>query len=214
MCKPHSCGEWRCRAHCKCNAPPAPRMRAAQIEAPSPPQPLAIRIPSGRPAAEHTDIYYNDNAWWGRCIGEIGQASIVLIGSYMYDDATLHAKLLARLRGRLAFTCDIIVDKQTYEARSCPGEYTKLHELKAAGASVYLCSGDLNVAVEIFGRNAVVGYFHVKAIAIDGKIAYHGSANFTKSSRKNVECVARYVGKPALDMFKGLGGSRDTGEII
>ncbi len=43
---------------------------------------------------------------------------------------------------------------------------------------------------DLFDPNALPGYFHVKAIAIDRKIVYHGSSNLTKSSRKNVELVA------------------------
>ena len=95
------------------------------------------------------------------------------------------------------------------DERACHGECTRLKELKDAGASVYLCSGDIEVARSLFGRNALVGYFHVKAISIDGKIAYQGSANFTRSSRKNTECVARYVGKPAKDLCLGLASSRN-----
>ena len=168
---------------------------------------LVLDIP--RPTvAKHTDVTYNDNAGWDRCVEELEDASFALRGSYMYDDAELHAKLLRRLNGRRHFSCGILVDKQTYDTRGCIGELSRLTELKAACASIYNCSGNLIVARDIFGPNALAAYFRVKAIRSDGNVAYHVPANSTSNSRKNVECVTRYVGAPEKDLCKGLSASR------
>jgi hypothetical protein len=75
----------------------------------------------GRPADTHVDVYYDDNVWWGRCIDEVKVATFVLLGSYMYDDEALHQTLLSKLGPRRNFSCNILVDRQSYEGNGCRG---------------------------------------------------------------------------------------------
>jgi phosphatidylserine/phosphatidylglycerophosphate/cardiolipin synthase-like enzyme len=159
------------------------------------------------------DVYYDDNGWWDRVVGEIKGASSVVLGSYLYDDEELHAVLLKRLKPKNStFTCVVLVDQQSYEERACKGELAKLQELQSAGAQVFSCSG--HSGKDIFGPKALPGFFHVKAIAIDRKIVYCGSSNLTKSSRKNVELVTRMVGPPALAVLQGLAKSQSSGHHL
>ena len=46
------------------------------------------------------------------------------------------------------------------------------------GAKVYLCKGQ--DGREEFGANAHWGNMHMKAVVLDGRVAYTGSANFTR----------------------------------
>ena len=159
------------------------------------------------------EVYYDDNGWWDRMIGEIQKASNVVLGSYLYDDQELHETLLKRLKTKKGnFTCAIVVDRQSYDERSCRSELSRLQALKLAGAQIFTCSG--HDGKDIFGPKALPGFFHVKAIAIDHKIVYCGSSNFTKSSRKNVELVTRLVGPPTAKVVNGLHMSKFKGVLV
>ena len=230
------CHEWRCKQHCRCGrngwatgrhaarvfgaalpgavVPVAAAAAAAAAPVPPPPPPPPFCPgPVGKPMKTDVDVYYDDNSWWDLVVGEIKYASNVVLGSYLYDDEKLHAVLLKRLEPKNSkFTCVVLVDQQSYEERACRGQLAKLQELKSAGAQVFSCSG--HSGKDIFGPKALPGFFHVKAIAIDRKIVYHGSSNLTKSSRKNVELVTRMVGPPALAIFQGLAKSQYHGRRL
>ena len=48
------------------------------------------------------------------------------------------------------------------------------------GAKVYLCKG--HDGREEFGASAHWGNMHMKAVVLDGRVAYSGSANLTRSA--------------------------------
>jgi len=232
-----SCREWRCKTHCRCGrnnwakgrhaarvfgaaitgrsaagiapAAPAPGVAVPVLSPPPPPCPG----PVGRPVKTDVAVYYDDNGWWDLVVGEISEASSVILASYLYDDEQLHSALVRRLKHQKGkFSCVVLVDEQCYKERTCRGELAKLKELISAGAQVFSCSGQSGK--DLFGPKALPGYFHIKAIAIDGKIVYHGSSNLTKSSRKNVELVTRMVGSPALAVVQGLSKSQASGHRL
>ena len=53
------------------------------------------------------------------------------------------------------------------------------------GATVYLCKGQ--DGREEFGANAHWGNMHMKAIVLDARVAYTGSANLTRRKRRAFE---------------------------
>ena len=75
------------------------------------------------------------------------------------------------------------MDAANNDARSAVHQRPRLLELQKLGGEVYLCSGD--------GR---FGSLHAKALVMDSRIAYSGSANYTFKSQSNIEVVVRLVG--------------------
>ena len=114
----------------------------------------------------------------------------------------LNEVVLKQLRSRRPFSCGVLVDKQAYDAKHSRYERVRLQGLKDLGATIYLCKGFSGV--QEFGPHALPCIFHIKALVLDGRVAYYGSANLTRSSRKNKELVTRVVGAPAIEIYRGL----------
>ena len=62
------------------------------------------------------------------------------------------------------------------------------------GAKVYLCKGQ--DGREEFGANAYWGNMHMKAVVLDGRVAYSGSANLTRSALFFSSLTAWLQGEP------------------
>ena len=112
--------------------------------------------------------------------------------------------MLSRLISKENFTCEVYVDEDTYTKmrKQYPHQRPRLLELQKHGASVFLCNG--REYCEEFGVKGYRGHFHMKALVIDNKIAYCGSANATGNSRINAELVFRLVGPPVADVVAAI----------
>ena len=78
----------------------------------------------------------------------------------------------------------------------------RLTELFRAGADVYLCSG-----------SPPFGIFHVKAVCLDRRVLYTGSANITEKMSSNIELHLRMVGPTVLAVLGGLEDARGAGTL-
>jgi len=162
---------------------------------------MAVSLPVGRPPAADISVY-DGNGWRQRALEEISGSSVVIVASLVYDDPDLHSTLLRRLRGRDAFDCSVFVDRDTYEQRTYRYQRARILELQKHGGSIFLCTGrDYNTE---FGARGQRGHFHMKALVIDNKISYVGSANATRNSRINGELVLRLVGSSVVEVVKSV----------
>ena len=133
--------EWRCKAHCRCGrqgtatgrsaarSRSRPQAKAKAQARPAQPQEVVALRPRGRPASLATEVF-DDGSWRAKLLEDISVASSVLVASYTYDDPDLQAAFLKRLRGRAAFSLDLLVDLQTFEARTCRHQRPRLLELQ------------------------------------------------------------------------------------
>ena len=156
----------------------------------------------GKPAQLSVRVYgFSDTSWRERAVAEVKGAARVALVTYQYDHPKFHAALLARLSPRNgAFDCTVVVDREAYTENRCANERGSLQALKAAGANVFLASG-------CFGEGRYrkhCGSCHIKALALDGRVLYAGSANFTEASEKNKELVFRFTGHPVRDTLASL----------
>ena len=118
----------------------SPKGQAGQEGEPSAPEPRAC--PSGRAIgaaigqARESRAGGVVGAIWHTAafLGELAEASSVLIATYMYDDPSVHETLLKKLRGRGAFQCDVCVDKAAFDQKSCYRQQPRLEAHRDAGA--------------------------------------------------------------------------------
>ena len=103
------------------------KARARRLAQPA--EEIVVPRPQGRPASLDAEVFV-DAAWRSRLLRDIGGASSVLVASYTYDDPDLQEAFLKRLRGRAAFSLDLLVDLQTFEARTCRHQRPRLLELQ------------------------------------------------------------------------------------
>ena len=212
------CGEWRCRTHCKCGREgtahgwQAPRGRVPEAEQPRPKakarprstesrpippsEPVYSVVPAGRPAQLDTEVYA-DAAWWPVLLAEVAEASHVLISVYLYDANDLHSILVRRLRGRSPFALQMLVDKEGYDERTAPRQQPKLLELQTVGAEIFLARG--------CGR---LGRLHSKAVVVNHRVAFVGSANLTEKSKQNHELVCKLRGPPVRKVLDAISAFR------
>ena len=115
---------------------------------------------------------------------------------------SLAARLVQKLSGRGAFAVVVLVDKEQFATRACYHQRPRLAELHAAGADVYLCRG-----------SPPLGAFHMKAVCIDKRSAFTGSANLTKKSAENDELTTRVVGPPVADILWRVEAARRRGSL-
>ena len=206
------CKERRCRTHCRCGRKGLalgresgrPVVRQVPRKAPAPPEHVAVTsvaAPVGRPANLGCEVL-GGSAWWRALVEETRYASEVVVASYMLDHVGLCAALQARLSGRSAFSAVLLVDKASFEERRSFRQRSCLAALRALGAEVRLCKGS--------GRR---GAFHVKAVVVDRRVCFTGSANLTTKSRDNVELHLRLVGSPLRDVLEVLQRARASGHL-
>ena len=191
------CVERRCRSHCRCGRQgTAVGLQAGRPGAGPAPihvvPPVAVPGPVGAPNNLAVEVLPT-LAWFRKMIFEISVADEVLISSLMMDYKPLVDELLRRLGGHAAFEAAIMVDRQAFQDRLCYHQRPRLDALRRAGAGVYLCRG-----------SPPLGRLHTKAVLIDRRYGYVGSANLTQKSLSNTEFVMRVVGPPADKLHESL----------
>ena len=214
------CGEWRCKKHCLCGRKKTitdgrKRSRGADEESERPSRETSRRVavsngsesekttvaPVGRPSALGFSIL-TIGVWWQKLMEEVGAASEIVLASFTYDHSSLTALLVRRLQGRASFSATILVDKESFEKRDAPHERPRLRALRDAGAQIYICRGS-----PPFGR------MHMKALCIDRRTVFAGSANFTDKSSSNIEMVQRMVGPPVGETLRQLLDVQSRGKL-
>ena len=159
--------------------------------------------------------HFFDMPWLDRAIQDLRDASSIVLSTTDYSDNKLHDALLAALRRRCPV--QILVDAQALEEGKCRGMKTKLVELKKAqpmSAEVFVWRDeDAKRGKQEFGPNGLPGIMHAKVICIDdGRIVWHGGANATRSSRKNVECMTKEQGPSTQVFVMGLRKVAESAE--
>jgi phosphatidylserine/phosphatidylglycerophosphate/cardiolipin synthase-like enzyme len=130
--------------------------------------------------------------FWGNALKEVAAArSTVFLGSLCYDNSKLQTQLLAAL-GR-AVKVEVLLDRASFRSGLAPRAAERVAKLKEKGAKVYLASGKTYRAV--FGRDGQPGNYHVKALVVDGFVAFVGSPNATNNSCVNGELAFKVSGK-------------------
>ena len=138
-------------------------------------------------------------------LGAINDASEVILGTYQNDHEGLTDVLERRLRGRSAFDCVVLLDREMHSLRTPYHQRARLERLRRAGkgATIVLCRG-----------TPPTGAFHAKAVVIDRKTALAGSANLTAKSLRNGELCFRLRGPPVPDVLQFLLNERNRGEAL
>jgi len=141
-------------------------------------------------------------------VEEVRGATSVDAATYLYDHPDLQAVFLKRLRGRGEFSLDMTVDRQEYTRGKMRYMGPRLRELVKAGATIRLASGIKHEAVFGRGGRGLVGHCHLKAVVLDKRVAYFGSANFTKSMETNSEIMTRVVGGQVKKVWETVAACR------
>ena len=227
------CREWRCKSHCRCGrlkllkgrnqARPGSRREAestatearAAVRAAAAPDavPLVqIARPSGRPSPLSFDVF-TDSSWMDAFLGELKKASSVQLASFIFDDPECSSGLARRLKAsRSSFSCDMVVDKSHFESRTSVYQRPRLLELKTLGANVSLADGfDTS---RLYGPRGKKGIMHLKAVVLDGRVAFTGGCNMTKSSRGNRELTFRVTGPPVKKILQAILAAMRSGEKL
>ena len=197
---PHTLLLWRTGGvHGRSAARPAAQRQATEPQVQPDLQQLLPR-PASRPSALKVEVL-SLTSWWQRLVEELDSATEVTLGSFVLDHSGLVAALLQGLQRRgLALT--VLVDKEAFEERTARHQRPRLQTLRQAGAQIYICRG-----------SPPLGRFHVKAVCLDRRVVYTGSANFTDKSTSNTELVMRLLGPPVLDVRQLLEEARACGKL-
>ena len=201
------CGEQRCKAHCKCGRQKIgtgrskprgedqtqPKRRARVVTAPAEP---VVVAPHGRVGPGKCELYGVD-AWYRDIIGLLQTATDVEVASYQFDHPRVFDTLLKRLRGRSKLDLKMYVDAEMLAVGGPRKQKPRLRELHAAGAQIYVCAGP--------GRR---GAFHGKALVVNRRFLFTGSANFTEKSQSNVEFCFKMTGAVVQDLLLELAKNR------
>ena len=201
------CKEQRCRAHCKCartgSAKAKGRSAARGIgngkvitRVLQSPGLQAIPAAAGRVSAPSCHLL-DVGRFYEQCCADASQASEVEMASYMYDDSLLQKVFLKRLRGQTKFKLTILLDAEMLAGGVPRSQKARVTELKQAGATVFLCKG-------VAGQGA----FHSKALVVDRRYLYTGSANFTQKSRRNEELCFRMTGPVVAEVLAKLSAQK------
>lgn len=114
---------------------------------------------------------------------DIRASSQVELASYIYDDPTVQALLLKRLRGQEPLKLNVYIDAEQFRGEVPRFQMPRLKALHTAGARVFICKG-----------SGSQGAFHGKAVVVDKRYLYAGSANVTSKSHRNEEFCFRMTG--------------------
>ena len=211
------CKEWRCADHCRCTRESLPNGRkprkyatAAPKRQPRPvmpqpaPRPKAARVeeaveqqlsrPVGRPAPPSCELL-DLQTWWSQHITGVGEAAEVEVASYTFDDKALF-DALARGLWRKQLVVNLYIDAEMLAGSTPQCQRSRLRELRGLGATVWRCKT---------GRE---GSYHCKALVLDRRVVYTGSANLTGNSRRNREMVFRMTGPVVDQVRRQLAGDR------
>ena len=178
------------------------KAKAKAAPAPPPPPPPMPQAPVGRMPALSFEVMDVD-AWYVAMIDYIRDACEVGVGSYQYDHEGLTDVLECRLRGRSAFECVVLLDREMHSLRTPYHQRPRLERLRRAGATIVLCRGTPST-----------GAFHAKAVVTDRRTAFIGSANTTTKSLRNGELCFRLRGPPVMDVLQFLQQEPDGGEEL
>ena len=129
-------------------------------------------------------------------------AKEVELASYMYDHPKVQDVLLKRLKGRAPFTLNVLVDAEMFASRSTRRQKPRLTALHAAGAHVYLCKG-----------SGTMGAYHLKAMVIDRRLLYTGTANLTEKSMENEELCFKLEGPVVQEVVDRLAAHRRRASV-
>ncbi len=204
------CRERRCRTHCRCGRDgsaqgrraPRPQAKPKAMPKAQAAPPAAVAAPVGRPAALAVEVL-GTRAWWDRLLREIRDAAEVALASYIVDHEALCELLLRRLEGRDDFALAVLVDNETFLQRTAFYQRPRLERLRRAGAEIRLCRGPVQP----------YGSFHMKAIVLDRRVAFTGSANATQKSLQNTEVTMRLVGPPVAAILAEIQAARVRGAL-
>lgn len=210
------CGEQRCREHCKCGRAKSDTAqgRAAARGRSQTPAASSKRGGSGLAAGsanlpgpvgrapEPSCLWLDVETYYSRCCADIEGASEVELASYVYDSSSLQKVLLKRLKGRSAFTLNMYLDTEMFAGGVPRSQKVRCRELLEAGAQVFLCKGPKKL-----------GAFHCKAVVVDRRCLYCGSANATEKSLSNEESCLRITGQPVGEALKRLAVQRQKGKL-
>ena len=212
------CGEWRCANHCRCARESIPdgrkprRYSSAAVAAPKakakaaaqgvvrPRQQARVGVEAevlravGRPSLPSCELV-DLSQWWSKLVAEVGEASEVELATYMFDDEMLFEVLLQRLNSR-RISMNLYIDTEMLAGQVPKSQRSRVSKLQEAGATVFLCKT---------GRS---GSYHSKALVLDRRVLYTGSANFTGKSRRNRETVFRMTGPVVDQMLRQLAEDR------
>jgi hypothetical protein len=144
---------------------------------------------------------YTDTAWVKDAERELQSASHAVVASYIFNNEAILAQLQKKLRGRGAFTCLVLVDDAAHEANA--KEKRVLKELRRDGAQVCLCTG----------RNRG-GIFHWKALILDSRVAYWGTANLTMNTLNSRDVMQRLTGPAVDDLKAGVAEAMQNGKVL
>ncbi len=140
--------------------------------------------------------------WLAALLLLVRSAMEIVVASYHFDHPSLTQALLQRLGSRAPADVVVLVDHGAYVERACYRMRARLEELRRAGARVYLCRGD-----------PPLGAFHMKAVVLDRRWLFTGSANLTSKSSSNVELCLRICGPPVGEVLTTLEEVRGRGQL-
>jgi hypothetical protein len=150
----------------------------------------AVGRPS-RPSCELVDL----SQWWSKLVAEVGEASEVELATSRFDDEVLFELLLQRLNSR-RISMNLYIDTEMFAGQVPKLQRSRVSKLQEAGAAVFLC------------KTGKSGSYHSKALVLDRRVLYTGSANFTGKSRRNRETVFRMTGPVVDQMLRQLAEDR------
>ena len=216
------CGEWECRACCPCGQAGlltgrarSRSTRAVQVDRPTVPAPQQVAFVRsvGRPPAPSVDLV-RQAQFLPQLVSDVRTATTEIVAcSLSYDDPDLHRALLARARARPAVRVELFVDKQQLNSGRPTFERERLRELAAAGVVVWTARGQSHVHVFGEGGQNKFGQLHSKAVVLDKKVAYQGSANLTRNSRCDEDLVVRFSGgRVVQDLYERIASYRSEAQ--
>lgn len=211
------CGENRCSLHCACGRRGVARASAkVQACAGSAARTAAARRDAGTghqqrragvvlPVLETQEAKFpvsvlGSSSFWDSVLeGVVAAKKTVFLGTFVYDNSKLQAKLVAAL-GR-GVKVEILVDRVSLKEGVAPRAAGRLQKLKEKGAKVYTATG--KSYRRVFGVDGRPGNYHAKAVVLDSLVAFVGSPNQTNNSLVNGELALRVSGAAvAAEVYK------------
>ncbi len=214
-----TCGERRCRTHCRCGrrgdakgrnagrpdahaarvaTKAAAKAKASTEAAKAKAAARASPAPVAPQPAELSADVLTGQTYQQRLLADFRGAREIWLATLVFDSVALTEALLLRLADNCSVV--ILVDAEYHRQGTSRGQRSRLSQLQRAGAEVYLCRG-----------TQATGSLHLKAVVVDGAVAYVGSANFTEKSERNAEAVTRLEGPPVATVSSLLASERARG---
>ena len=133
-----TCGEQRCKTHCRCGRARGAAAPPASATAPAPASVAFSSSPVGRPAQLGVKLMKNAD-WWKEMVADVAKSWEVELSTYMYDDLELQNTLLERLQA--GATVHLAIDDEAVGKTIPYAQKPRLRALKLAGAKVVKCKG-------------------------------------------------------------------------